>query len=177
MKTLIIILLAFFLVSTAHAQKATVTKVSDGDTIWVKTPSGLEKLRLIGIDTPEKFSSSKLDRDLKRCQISRETMVSLGKQASSHLRSLLSIGDPVEIKSYGKGKYHRTLAEVYKDSENINLRMVSDGYACVYLKSSELPLVSKLSYAISGLKAILARSGLWSTNMKTMLCLCAGGVL
>ena len=177
MKTLTIILAFLFLVSTAHAQKATVTKISDGDTIWIKTSSGPEKLRLIGIDTPETFSSSKLDRDLNRCQISRKDMITLGKQASSHLRSLLSIGDPVEIKSYGKGKYQRTLAEVYKNSENLNLKMVSDGYACVYLKSSELPLISKFEYAVSGLKAILSQSGLWKGNMKTMFCLCLGGLL
>src|SRR6266850_1827169 len=34
-------------------RSGTVGRVVDGDTIWVRLPSGVEKVRYIGIDTPE----------------------------------------------------------------------------------------------------------------------------
>jgi endonuclease YncB( thermonuclease family) len=41
--------------SDSQDAQATVTKVVDGDTVWVKFSNGSEeKVRLVGIDTPEK---------------------------------------------------------------------------------------------------------------------------
>ncbi|CAD7775187.1 hypothetical protein DMNBHIDG_01077 [Candidatus Methanoperedenaceae archaeon GB37] len=64
---LLYLVVLFFASSLSFAQfsyQATILKVSDGDTVWVLMDGRRVKLRLLGIDTPEKFKSKKL---VQRC--------------------------------------------------------------------------------------------------------------
>ena len=61
-----------------------VTKVIDGDTIII---NGYEKVRLIGIDTPELYSSDKLRRDSFRSGKTVRTIMALGGVCSRSSRA------------------------------------------------------------------------------------------
>ena len=124
---------------------ASVLKISDGDTIWVLMSRHKVKLRLLGIDTPEKFDSKKLDKDVRKCSVKKKQMKRLGVAATHYAEKLMHKGDKVEVASYGRGYYGRTLAMLYlSDGSCYNERIVKEGYACLYKyhghKSKEIPL-------------------------------------
>ncbi len=88
-----------------------VVKVYDGDT--VQLASG-EKVRLIGIDTPEEFESNKLFADSRRTGQDIETIKAMGHKA--HLfTSQWVLGQKVllEFDHERKDKYGRLLAYLY----------------------------------------------------------------
>jgi len=157
---------------------ATVTKISDGDTIWVRTDSGKKlKIRLIGIDTPEKYSGRKLERDASHCGVKAGRIKNLGQLATHHMKTLLHKGDRVKIVPRGRGYYKRLLAYVIlPDGSNLNYRMVADGYACVYTWHGKRPEgVGVLEFV--KLKAFLLQAkkeerGLWRVDFELMNCLC-----
>ncbi|MEA2066240.1 MAG: hypothetical protein U9O65_03965 [Thermotogota bacterium] len=80
-----------FLLSSlsGQLQQATILKITDGDTFWVSIDSQKTKLRLLGIDTPEKYSGYKLKRDAADCGVSQEYMASLGKSATKYAKKLV----------------------------------------------------------------------------------------
>ena len=105
-----------------------VTRVIDGDTIQLA--SG-ERVRLIGIDTPEMHESSKLYRDSQRAQQDLETIKALGRRAFRFTQDLVE-GEQVslefDIERYDK--YNRLLAYVYlKDGTFVNAEIIKQGYA------------------------------------------------
>jgi endonuclease YncB( thermonuclease family) len=67
LKTLLpFLLLLLFFASLAFAQplgKATILKIIDGDTLWVNFQAKGQKVRLIGMDTPEVGYNWKTKRD------------------------------------------------------------------------------------------------------------------
>src|SRR5262249_18048070 len=80
---LAVLLLAVCLPATSLARDtATITRVVDGDTLAVSLNGKTEKVRLIGIDTPEKYESEKLHRDSARSGQDEATIRTLGKHAS-----------------------------------------------------------------------------------------------
>ena len=161
----------------ADTISATVSKISDGDTIWVISQGKKIKLRLLGIDTPEKYPSKKMSKDIRRCHTSYEKMKRLGLLATKHAETMLWVGEKVTVKTSGKGYYHRTLAFIIlPDGSNYNERMVSDGYACVYKyhghKSREISWNEffKLERLLE--RAKKEKKGLWRKYYKIMDCLC-----
>jgi micrococcal nuclease len=97
----------------ADTQPSTVTHISDGDTI---TLSGVGKVRLIGIDTPEVYG-----RD--EC---------FGPQASAYAKRVLAPGTEVSyrIGVEPRDRYGRALAYVYlRDGRMFNELLAEDGYA------------------------------------------------
>lgn len=105
-----------------YRYNATVEEIYDGDTITVIIDLGLDtftrkKLRLHNIDTPELRGSE------------REA----GLIARDYLRELI-LGKSVVIETIKDktGKYGRYLAIVYINNENINDKLVSEGYAKRY---------------------------------------------
>lgn len=96
-----------------------VVRVVDGDTIWVDR-GGEEKIRLIGIDTPE------VDWYGGEAEC-------FGEQAGRFLEGLLE-GVQVRLETDREllDPYGRTLAYVYlEDGRMVNLLMVRRGYAVV----------------------------------------------
>ncbi len=130
-----------------------IVKVIDGDTLLLE---GNKKVRLIGVDTPEKYESVKLYRDAIRTKNDVKVIQSLGQEASVFVKDLLQ-SEKVRLE-YGderKDDYGRTLAYVYftmpekeffkrvKDSSSgsldpkeymLNRVLIEYGYAHAYTK-------------------------------------------
>jgi micrococcal nuclease len=106
-----------------------VRRAVDGDTLVLE--SG-ERVRLIGIDTPELHESDKLYRDAQRTHQDIQTIKALGKRAYDFTRSLVE-GKRVslEFDVERHDKYDRLLAYVYlkEDGTFVNAEIVKQGYA------------------------------------------------
>ncbi len=97
-----------------------VVRVVDGDTIVVSTPEGNEKVRLVGVNTPESVDP-------------RKSVECFGKEASRHTAELLN-GKAVRLEpdqhAGERDRYGRLLRYVYlPDGTLLNLELVRDGYA------------------------------------------------
>ncbi len=115
-----------------------VKKVNDGDTFEVETNGKSEKVRMLGIDTPEKWDSDKLERDLERTGKDKETIKKLGALSSDFTTRLIG-GKKVilmpDTKGDDKDRYGRLLRYVYlEDGTFVNLKIVEEGYANAYRK-------------------------------------------
>jgi micrococcal nuclease len=108
-----------------------VKRAVDGDTLLLE--SG-ERVRLIGIDTPEMHESKKLYRDSERSKQDIKTIQDLGKRSAEFTRNLVE-GKPVrlefDVDRYDK--YKRLLAYVYlvSDGTFVNAKIIEEGYASV----------------------------------------------
>ncbi|MDL1971476.1 MAG: thermonuclease family protein [Candidatus Desulfofervidaceae bacterium] len=145
--------------------------------MWVLINGQKVKLRLIGIDTPEKYPGKKLERDARECSVSKGHMKNLGQEATHHAKKLLHKGEQVKVVTYGHDCYGRTLAIIYlPDGTNYNEKMVADGYACVYRycahKSRQLPQEEKKKLNQLLEEAKKNRRGLWGKDYRVMECLC-----
>ncbi len=100
-----------------------VTKVVDGDTLHIDVNGVDEKVRLIGINTPETVDP-------------RTSVQCFGKEASNRMKDLAS-GKLVRIE-YDESQnvrdvYNRLLAYLYlEDGQMLNRKMIADGYAYEY---------------------------------------------
>ncbi|MEI7752277.1 MAG: thermonuclease family protein [Candidatus Omnitrophota bacterium] len=89
----------------------TVTRCIDGDTL--KLSNG-EKVRLIGVDTPESKDNAKLRRDSRRTGQGAKEIIEMGKAAAEFTRRIVD-GKQVRL-DYDvqrRDKYGRLLAYVY----------------------------------------------------------------
>lgn len=105
-----------------------VDRVVDGDTLKLENE---EKVRLIGIDTPEMHESNKLHRDSKRSGQDVHTIIAMGKKSYQFTRQLVE-GKRVKLEFdvERKDKYGRLLAYVYlADGTFINAEIVKQGFA------------------------------------------------
>lgn len=108
-----------------------VKRVVDGDTILLANG---ERVRLIGIDTPEMHESNKLYRDARRTRRDVETIRKLGKQSYLFTKDLLE-GKKVrlEFDVERRDRYGRLLAYVFlEDGTMANARIIEEGFAQVY---------------------------------------------
>ena len=99
------------------------TRVIDGDTIAIKINDKQEKVRLLGVDTPETVHPSK-------------PVEYFGKEASEFTRKMVE-GKPVRLEYdwERKDKYGRTLAYVYlEDGTFLNAEIIKQGYGFAYTK-------------------------------------------
>ena len=82
-----------------------VTRIVDGDTVDVDIDLGFsttlkkQRVRLMGIDTPESRTRDKVEK-------------LFGKASKAHLKHLLSEGD-ITLVSHDKGKFGRILGELF----------------------------------------------------------------
>ena len=119
--------------NTNTGESFVVARVVDGDTFLLNTK---EKVRLIGVDTPEKFTSNKLKKDAERSQKDIETIQKLGEQSSNYVKKMVE-GKKVILKtdkySAKQDKYGRLLRYVYlEDGTCINSKIIEDGYGNAY---------------------------------------------
>lgn len=100
-----------------------VTKITDGDTIHIEMDGRNEKIRLIGINTPETVDP-------------RTPVQCFGKEASARMKELA--GGKIVRLEYDETQgtrdaYDRLLAYVYlEDGEMLNRKMIAEGYAYEY---------------------------------------------
>jgi micrococcal nuclease len=157
-KTFLILFALLLVASSAHAvsgNKYVVTQVHDGDTISIKAesfagfPLRIEKVRLIGIDTPE---------------LKQEPW---GRKAKKHLKKLLSESDwivNVEFDVQERDKYGRLLGYIWSRNKGIliNQKMIEDGMAVLFTFPPNVRYEDRFTEAekMASKKGI----GLWGPN-------------
>lgn len=107
----------------------TVIRVIDGDTVQL---DGNEKVRLIGVDTPEKYTSDKLHRDSRESGQDEK----MGEKASAFTKTLC-LGKKVtlEFDREKVDRYGRILAYLrLEDSRVVNEEIIRQGYGHAYVK-------------------------------------------
>lgn len=133
-------------IKAEYGQPIKVAKVVDGDTVVLQNG---ERLRYIGIDTPEEFDA-------------RKPVQCFAKEAAEENRRLV---EGREIKFYKdvseKDKYGRWLGFVYlNDGTFVNERLVQEGYAFAYPYPPDTSKSAQFAEAES--LASSNKSGLWS---------------
>lgn len=126
----------------AHKPSYNVVAVADGDTITVARDHVTRKIRLAGIDAPEKNQPFGL--------IAREFL------------SSLAFGKDVDVETEKMDRYGREVGKVLLDGKDINLAMVLAGLAWHYKKYQfEQSPSDRLQYDDAEKSARVARLGLW----------------
>jgi len=121
-----------------HALEGKVVAVIDGDTIEVMQHGRAERIRLSGIDCPEK----------------RQPFGSRAKERTS----ALAYGATVRVEPIGRDRYGRMLAEVFlPDGRSLNEELVRAGLAWWYRRYSQDARLAQLEA-----EARAARVGLWA---------------
>jgi endonuclease YncB( thermonuclease family) len=131
-----------------------VVSVLDDDTLEVLHNHRAERIRLSGIDCPEKGQA-------------------YGNNAK-HAASELVFGKEVTLQTHGLDKYGRTIAEVVlPDGTNVNHTLVRDGWCWGYRKYAPGETV------LEGLETAArdARKGLWVGQTQESLLFLSKGIL
>ena len=126
--------------SPLFALSGKVVSIHDGDTITVLQNKQKIKVRLFGIDAPEKKQD-------------------YGQRSKQFLASLIA-GQVVEVDPKGKDRYKRTLGIIYYKGQDINAQMVLNGYAWAYVKYSRI-------YVDQEKLARENKRGLWQSSNPT----------
>lgn len=134
---------------------ATITHVVDGDTIDVRIGGRDERVRLIGIDTPE----TKKPNSPIECY---------GPEASAFTTSLLPVGSTVRIERdvVGRDDYGRILGYVYLLIDDqadtfVNMEIIRHGYATPLTIEPNSTFAPEFARAARDAQA--AGLGLWTT--------------
>lgn len=138
--TIATLLLTLIPPTSALALIVKVVSVHDGDTITVLSGKEQTKVRLYGIDAPEKKQD-------------------YGQRSKQFLASLIA-GQVIEVESKGKDRYKRTLGIIYYKGQDINAQMVLNGYAWAYVKYSRI-------YVNQENTARENKRGLWQSSNPT----------
>ena len=134
--------LVFFL--TINDIKLQDLKVVDGDTINLNG----EKIRFIGIDSPELKQTCNKDNKIIYCGIqARQLLIDIiGKNKVHCIRE-------------GKDQYKRILAECFVNNESLSSYLVKSGYAFAYRKYSKKFIIDE-DYARAN------KLGMWSMEFE-----------
>ena len=131
-----------------------VIKVVDGDTIDIEINNVSERLRLIGINTPEIVDP-------------RKAVECFGKEASNKAKEILNNSNvriEADDKSGNRGKYGRLLRYVFlEDGTNFNKLMISEGYAYEY--SYDVSYKYQDEFKQAEKEAREAKKGLWANGV------------
>jgi len=128
-----------------------VVREVDGDTIRARIAGREERVRFIGIDTPE----TKDPRKPVQC---------FGREAAARTARLLPPGTPLRLVRdvEERDQYGRLLAYVYRARDNlfVNLALARDGYAVTLTYPPNVAHADELAAAVAEARA--ADRGLWS---------------
>lgn len=138
----------------ADNQPVEVVKVVDGDTLDVRINGKTERLRLIGIDTPETVDP-------------RKAVQCFGVEASNKAKELLE-GKMVTLEADPeqgeRDKYKRLLRYIFlPDGQSFNKLMISEGYAYEY--TYETPYKYQAEYKQAQKDAEANKKGLWADKV------------
>lgn len=150
--------LPFIKSASAKDELYYISRVVDGDTLKL---SNNDRVRLIGVDTPEVFYSEKLLRDAKRSHKDIKSIQALGERASEFTKSLCRDKRVrLEFDVAKRDRYGRLLAYVYlEDGTFVNAKILEEGFGQV------MTIPPDVKYADKFLKlekeARDNRKGLW----------------
>lgn len=132
------------------SSSAMVTRVVDGDTIVVLTNGVTEKVRLIGVDTPETIDP-------------RRPVQCFGKEASAFTKSLLENKDvhiEADSSQDNRDKYGRLLRYVFlSDGTLLNQEIIAEGYGHEY--TYHTPHKYQNEFRTAERSARESKKGLW----------------
>lgn len=133
-----------------------VVRIVDGDTIDVSIDGKVDRLRMIGINTPETVDP-------------RKPVECFGVEASNKAKSFLS-GKKVSLESDTsqgeRDKYDRLLRYIFlEDGTNLNLLMIKQGYAYEYTYG--VPYKYQSEFKKAQAEAIDGKIGLWGDVCQT----------
>lgn len=128
------------------------TRVVDGDTIEIFQYGKYEKIRMLGIDTPESVDP-------------RKPVQCFAKEATARLKELIMEKDLIltpDMTNDDRDKYGRLLRYVaLTDGTSVNAEMIRQGYAYAYIK---FPFEQRAEYLKLQTEARDAGRGLWATT-------------
>lgn len=132
---------------------AQLVRVVDGDTIVVNINGDEEKVRIIGINTPESVKPN-------------SPVECFGKEASIHITELLNrpgglIIEPDPTQNT-RDRNGRLLAHIFVGDINIGQQMIADGYAYEY--TYRIPYIYESEYRTAESEARNNNRGLWSPD-------------
>jgi|TARA_R110002049_G_scaffold264337_1_gene440486 micrococcal nuclease len=110
-----------------YEYNAICTRVVDGDTIDARVDLGFSvwldcRIRLEGIDAPETRTKN-LQEKVQ------------GLETKGYLKTIMDgAGGHFVLRSHGVGKYGRCIGTIYVGGENINQKLLAEGYAKEYEK-------------------------------------------
>ena len=129
---------------TAVEANAKVDRIVDGDKLIAYVGGQRERVRLIGINTPESVDPDR-------------PVMCFGKEASHHLEELVPPGTPIRIERdvEPRDKYGRVLGYIYRASDGlfVNLAQVTDGFANQYTFPPNVAHVNDFKKAASQARA------------------------
>ena len=136
----------------AGAQNAlpTVINVGDGDTLRLRSQGKTITIRLGCIDSPELAQKP------------------WGEQARNRLMLLLPPGQAVQIREIERDRYGRTVAEIYRGNQSVNLELVKQGQAVVYRQYLSSCAATKDQYLQAEAQAKQKRLGFWNQQFPVM---------
>ena len=129
----------------------TVVEVVDGDTIHVQLPSGVEKVRIIGIDTPETVDPNR-------------PASCFGPEATAFAKETLA-GKPVTLEldptQDRRDRFDRLLAHVHVGDALYAAEAIAGGYGIHYIY--EVPSIHAAELAAAEASAKAANLGIWAS--------------
>jgi micrococcal nuclease len=131
--------LALIYLTAADTLTGKVVKIADGDTVTILVGGNQVRVRLFGIDAPER------GQDYSRK--SREALADLVFEKE------------VRVVVKDKDRYGRTVGDIYVGSAFVNEKMVQDGWAWDYARYSHSRHYAELEW-----EARQAKKGLWAGN-------------
>ncbi|MEB3236519.1 MAG: thermonuclease family protein [Candidatus Sericytochromatia bacterium] len=142
---LLLSLIGFLGASPAEALviEGRVVRVSDGDTVAVAAKNGVEKIRLLGIDCPEKAQAPWGPRAKAFTQ---------GRVAGKTVR--------IETDVQERDKYGRLLGYLFVGNELVNESLVREGLAMLYTAPPNVRFSERLLAAQRGARG--SGKGIWS---------------
>ncbi|MGC9000782.1 thermonuclease family protein [Caldisericum sp.] len=155
-RCLLSLVFLFSLVSFLFAYDCIVERVIDGDTLIC---SG-EKVRLIGIDTPESSINPHIEKQRSLGDI--QTILYYGNLAKKFVEKLVPPGTRVKLEFdiQQRDKYGRLLAYVWlPDGRMLNEVILKEGYAMLYTVPPNVKYENRLRKAYR--EAVEKRKGLW----------------
>ena len=151
-------------ITTDTTETATVSRVVDGDTFDVLLESDkTDRERILGIDTPETFSSNKADEYNGITDI--ECLDLWGDKATIFAKDIL---EDKEVKlipdalSDRRGYYDRLLSYIEVDGKDFGVLLLEGGYARVYTEGKS---TRKNHYLLIEEQAKSKKLGLWACGM------------
>ncbi len=137
--------------SAAPDPPATVVRVVDGDTVVVRVSGRDERVRLIGVDTPESVKPG-------------TPVQCFALEASARTKALLPAGTPVRLERDAelRDRYKRLLAYVYRASDGlfVNLALTREGFALPYTFPPNVAHAD--AFVAAAAEARQSRLGLWN---------------
>ncbi|MBW4490691.1 MAG: thermonuclease family protein [Trichocoleus desertorum ATA4-8-CV12] len=122
---------------------ATVISTGDGDTLRVQVNGKPITVRLVCADAPEAAQAG-------------------GKESAARLSQLLPKNQSVELRVVEKDRYGRSVGEVFKGGQSVNLQMVQEGRAVVYRQYLSGCASTQNRYLQAEAKAKQRRLAFWS---------------